>query len=69
MRRTHQNTAGKHLALTDYLSRNPVSKPESIEIYDEEYVINCIIPLLEFINNYGSVASQKKLEAPTDQNE
>ena len=31
--------------------------------------INCILPLLEFINNYGSVASQKKLEARTDQNE
>ena len=27
------------------------------------------MPLLEFINNYGSVASQKKLEARTDQNE
>ena len=27
------------------------------------------MPSLEFINNYGSVASQKKLEARTDQNE
>ena len=27
------------------------------------------MPLLEFINNYGSVASQKKPEARTDQNE
>ena len=26
------------------------------------------MPLPEFINNYGSVASQKKLEAQTDQN-
>ena len=64
-----KHIAGKHLALTDYLSRNPTSKPEPIENYDEEYVINCIMPLLEFINNYGSVASQKKLEARTDQNE
>ena len=64
-----KHIAGKHLALTDYLSRNPISKPEPIENYDEEYVINCIMPLLEFINNYGSVASQKKLEARTDQNE
>ena len=64
-----KHIAGKHLALTDYLSRNPISKPELIENYDEEYVINCIMPLLEFINNYGSVASQKKLEARTDQNE
>ena len=64
-----KHIAGKHLALTDYLSRNPISKPEPIENYDEEYVINCIMPLLEFINNYGSVASQKQLEARTDQNE
>ena len=64
-----KHIAGKHLALTDYLSRNPISKPESIENYDQEYVINCIMPLLEFINNYGSVASQKKLEARTDPNE
>ena len=27
------------------------------------------MPLFEFINNYGSVASQRKLEARTDQNE
>ena len=64
-----KHIAGKHLALTDYLSRNPISKPEPIENYDEEYVINCIMPLFEFINNYGSVASQKKLEMRTDQNE
>ena len=61
--------AGKHLALTDYLSKNPISKPEPIENYNEKYVNNCIMPLLEFINNYGSVASQKNLEARTDQNE
>ena len=58
---------GKHLALTDYLSRNPISKPESIENYEEVYVLNCIIPLLEFINNYGSVTIQKKIEARTEQ--
>ena len=51
------------------MNRNPISKPESIENYDKEYVIKCILPLFEFINNYGSVASQKKLEARTDQNE
>ena len=54
-----KHIAGKHLAQTEYLRRNPISKPESIENYDEEYVINCILPLLEFINNYGSVVSQK----------
>ena len=54
-----KHIAGTHLALTDYLSPNPISKPESIENYEEEYVINCIIPLLEFINNYGSVTRKK----------
>ena len=63
-----KHIAGKHLTLTKYLSRNPISKPEPIENYDEEYVINCIMPLLEFINNYGSVTSQKKSEARTNQN-
>ena len=46
-----KHIAGKHLALTDYLSRNPTSMPEPIENYYEEYVIKCITPLLEFINN------------------
>ena len=55
------------MALTDYFSRNPLSKPKSIENYDKAYVNNCIIPLLEFINNLRSVASKKKLEARTDQ--
>ena len=51
------------------MSRNPISKPEPIEIYDEEYVINCIIPLLEFINNYSSIADKTDTEARTDQTE
>ena len=61
-----KHIAGKHLALTDYLRRNPTSMPEPIENYDEEYVINCITPLLEFINNYGSVTGQMNKEARTD---
>ena len=32
--------AGKHLALTDYLSRNPSALPQTDDAYDEEYVIN-----------------------------
>ena len=38
---------------------------EPIEKYDEEYVINCITPLLEFINNYGTTGQMNK-EARTD---
>ena len=58
---------GKHLALIAFSSRNPISKPEPIENNDKECVINCIMPLLEFLNNYGCVASQKNLEAGTNQ--
>ena len=36
--------AGKHLALTDYLSRNPSTPPQTDEAYDEEYGINNVIP-------------------------
>ena len=62
-----KHISGKHLALTDYLSRNPISNPEPIENYDEEYVINCITPLLEFINNYGSITGKMNKEPRTDE--
>ena len=66
---TIKHIAGKHSALTDYLSRNPISTPELIENYDEGYVINCIIPLLEFINDYGSITCKTNAEARTNQTE
>ena len=62
-----KHVAGKLLKLTNYLSRNPISKPEPIESYDEEYVINCIIPLLEFINNYGSITDERETTTRTNQ--
>ena len=62
-----KHIAGKHLKLTDYLSRNPISNLEPIKNYDEEYVINCVIPLLEFVNTHGSITDEKKLEAQTDE--
>ena len=36
--------AGKHLALTDYLNRHPTAQPQTDDAYDEEYVINNILP-------------------------
>ena len=59
-----KHIAGKHLALTDYLSRNPISSPEPIENYDEEYVINCITPHLSSstITAALPVRRTKKLE-------
>ena len=40
--------------------------PEPIENYDEKYVINCITPLLEFINNYSRITGKMNKEARTD---
>ena len=41
-------------------------KQEPIENYDNEYVINCIKPLFEFINNHGSINESRTKEARTD---
>ena len=62
--------AGKHLALTDYLSRNPVAQAEADEIYDEEYVINNIIPLHKFVSKYGSLSNhERRNETETNESE
>ena len=41
--------AGKHLALTVYLSRNPILLQQTDNAYDEEYVIDDIRPHYNFI--------------------
>ena len=49
--------AGKHLAVTDYLSRNPSAPPQTDDVYDEEYVINNILPHYKFISKYGCLSN------------
>ena len=49
--------AGKHLALTDYLSRYPSAPPQTDEAYDEEYVINNIIPHYKFISKHSGLSN------------
>ena len=49
--------AGKHLALTDYLSRNPNAPPQQDEAYEEEYVINSIAPHYEFVSKVGCLSN------------
>ena len=62
--------AGKHLALTDYLSRNPVLPPQADDTYDEEYVINNILPHYSFISKYGCLSNHlNQSENATEQNE
>ena len=49
--------AGKHLALTDYLSRNPSASPQTDEAHDEEYVIKNIIPHYKFNTIHGCLSN------------
>ena len=49
--------AGKHLERTDYLSRNPSALPQADDAYDDEYVINHIIPHYKFVTKYGSISN------------
>ena len=49
--------AGTHLALTDYLSRNPNAPPQQDEAYEEEYVINSIAPHYEFVSKVGCLSN------------
>ena len=49
--------AGKHLALTHDLSRNPSAPPQADDVYDEEYVINNVIPHYKFVTKYGCLSN------------
>ena len=49
--------AGKHLALTDYLSRNPSPPPQADDAYGDEYVIINIEPHFKFMIKYGCLSN------------
>ena len=49
--------AGNHLALTDYLSRNSNSLPQQDDAYEEEYVINGIVPHYYFVSIVGCLSN------------
>ena len=67
---TVNHIAGKHLALTDYLSRNPTAPPQTDDAYNEEYVINNILPHYKFISKYGCLSNQSdQSEGGTDETE
>ena len=48
--------AGKHLALTDYLRRNPNAPPQQDEAY-EENVINSIVSHFDFVSKVGCLSN------------
>ena len=62
-----KNNAGKHLNLTDYLSKNPIANAEQIANYEKENVNTCVIPLLEFINTHSSIIDEMKASSQTDE--
>ena len=57
--------AGKHLALTDYLSRNPTAPAQNDDVYDEEYVINSVTPHYGFVSKFGCLSNHFNQSHPT----
>ena len=65
-----KHIAGKHLAPTSYLSRNPTAPLQTDDAYDEEYVINNILPHYKFITKHGCLSHQSdQSEGGTDETE
>ena len=57
-------------ALLTRLSRNPTAPPQTDDAYDEEYVINSILPDYKFISKYGCLSNQSdQSEGGTDETE
>ena len=62
--------AGTHLALTDYLSRNPKAPSQTNDTYDEEYVIHNILPHSKFISKHGCLSNElDQSQGGTDKSE
>ena len=57
--------AGKHLALTDYLSRNPTAPAQNDDVYDKEYVFNSVTPHYGFVSKFGCLSNHFNQSHPT----
>ena len=58
-----------HLALTDYLSRNPSAPSKTDDAFDVNYVINNILPHYKFILKHGCLGNHvNQSECETDEN-
>ena len=51
------HNTGKHLTLTDYLSRNPIAPAQRDGAYEEEYVIDSIAPHYGFDSKFGCLSN------------
>ena len=62
--------AGKRLTLTDYLSRNPISPPQTDDAYDEEYLIDNMLPQYNLISKHGGLSNHtNQSESRTEKSE
>ena len=59
-----QHVAGSNLKFTDFLSRNPVGKATSEDVYDEQYVINILSEQAEINAKYGPLFVDQSQNAP-----
>ena len=56
---TVNHIAGEEIKLTDYLSRHPTGKAEDEASYEEEYVINALIPLFKLSERTNGITVEK----------
>ena len=49
--------AGEELKLTDYLSRHPTGNAVDETEYEEEYVINALVPLIQMSNKVNGLTN------------
>ena len=64
---SQKHTAGKILALTDCLSRQPTEEAMTEEVYNEEYVINIFSELFKLNHKYGQLLNTDRQVRSTDQ--
>ena len=59
-----QHIAGSNLKFTDFLSRNPVEKAASEDVYDEQYVINILSEQAKLNVKYGPLFVDQSQNVP-----
>ena len=64
-----KHIAGEEIKLTDYLSRHPTGEAETETNYDEEYVINALLPLFQFSARINGLADKHPTNKFTYANE
>ena len=63
-----QHIAGSNLKFTDFLSRNPVEKATSEDVYDEQYIINILSEQAELNVKYGTLFAGRPIKKRAGKN-